>query len=247
MNMKTDFLRKLAILGTLVGAAALSGCGEEESPAASNDTADNSGGVGGGALLCFAQVLVSGNDQCVSAALSSGGGYSGGGDGGGGYPGSDPVSGDGGTVTERPIFMQAHNETESNDLLTSANNVYAAFPSYESDRVGFTVDGDVSDNGDVVDAFAYVPRRTRHYRIVLCPASAPDCETRADGQHDPVTVFFRVYDQYGSPMSDTQGGTSAQNEIGMQLKYDVPVYFTVEAGDTMGGEVAYQLRVYEGG
>jgi hypothetical protein len=244
MNMKTDYFRRLALLAALAGVAALSGCGGEEGAVPTEDTADGPGL--GGALLCFAEVLVSGNDQCATSALSSGTGFGAGG-GGASYADSSQDAGGATSVLEHPINLQAHDETEPNDALTSANNVYAAYPIAESDRVGWTVDGDVNDGDDVIDAFAFVPRRTRYYRFVLCPASAPDCETRADGRHDPLTVFFRTYDQYGTPMTDTQAGSAAQNDIAMQLRHDEPVYFTVEAGDTMGGTVAYQLRVYEAG
>jgi hypothetical protein len=169
-----------------------------------------------------------------------------------GSGGSDGTSGSGDSTpppTAPPtnsgtIYLLVHNEVEPNNQIASANPVGWGSRKAADDGVGWIMNGTSHDIDDQVDAFTFVAERTMYFRIFLCPESGSECE-RSTGDHDPITVFFRVLDQDGNVLETTQGGGLGHNNIRIQINAGVVYYVTVMAGDTMGAAVEYNLRMYE--
>ncbi len=234
-------LKKFIFLAISAAILGLSGCGGggggESAPAPAPDTGDSGSSVGA-ALLCFALVLVSGDDECVTAAVSGSGSTGSSGSGGSSNTGGSPPP----TSGNRSYLMDG-SEMEPNNELINANIPRFATRTDPNDQTGWIVTGTVNDVGDTRDAFAVTPRRSYRYRIALCPPGERACENLIG--MDPLTLFWRILDQDGNEITSTQGAYS--NKAHVMLDAGVLYYVVVDAGDAMGVNVEYRLYVYEQG
>jgi hypothetical protein len=204
MILEANQLRTLRILAISACMLGLAGCGGGDDEG-ENSSASNSGYSGisvGGALLCIAQILTSGNDECATAAVSgsseSSGSNSGGASGGSG--GATSVT------SGNHSYLMTGNEIEPNNELINANVPRFATRTDSNDQTGWVVDGSANDVDDTRDAFALTPRRAYRYRISLCPPGERACENLVG--MDPLTLFWRLLDQYGNEITSSQGASS---------------------------------------
>ena len=131
----------------------------------------------------------------------------------------------------------------NNDLINANVPLFAGFAGNGStaQQTGWKVSGGIHDIDDLRDSFMLTPRRTYRYRVALCPPEGTSCQDQVG--IDPFTVFWRVLDQDGNELLTSE--VSASNKNFITLDAGVLYYVTVDAGDTMGVEVGYQLYVYE--
>jgi hypothetical protein len=220
MILEANQLRTLRILAISACMLGLAGCGGGDDEG-ENSSASNSGYSGisvGGALLCIAQILTSGNDECATAAVSgsseSSGSNSGGASGGSG--GATSVT------SGNHSYLMTGNEIEPNNELINANVPRFATRTDSNDQTGWVVDGSANDVDDTRDAFALTPRRAYRYRISLCP----------------LTLFWRLLDQYGNEITSSQGASS--NKTHAMLDAGLMYYIVVDAVLQSGSGSTYR-------
>ena len=215
----------------------LTGCGgggDGEEAADEPTRQGSSVGVTAG-LMCVAQLLVSGNDACVNAALSSGSGASGNSGGSSSASGSRRPPG---APKDGWVRIRSNYEVEPNNDPINAS--YVAFGT-SGDRDGFTVDGHISDAGDAHDHFRFTRPRTRIIRFVLCPPGETFCDQTMT--IDPQTAFLELLDQDANVIASTQSLDS--NLLELAIDAGLPYTVRVTAADTMAAVVAYRLTGYE--
>ena len=221
--------RKPASLLTILAASlVITACGDEQG-GGKRESASSSGGLGGG-LLCFAYLLTSGNDDCLSqVGTSSGSGNTSTSSGG-----SNTSSGGSST----PIAFKPVDEFEPNNTLPDANIVQ--FPK-TYDRDGFIANGSVHDVNDRADVYTFARPFLRYHAFRLCSDGQMFCGDY--GEIDTLTAYIDVLDSTGNVLASTQGGSS--NYVRIQLAAGVPHFVRVVAGDTMATTVSYHLVVHE--
>ena len=196
-------------------------CGDEEGEGNSTSSTTNGSGLGAG-LICFAYLLVSGDDECLA------------------YLGSSSSSGGSGSSgsSDDIIVMKPIDEYEPNNDWLNANAV--EFPK-TSDRDGFIVDGAVNDVSAQADEFTFTRTFLRYYAFRLCSDGQKFCDE--SGEIDTLTAYIDILDQSGGIIASSQASDS--NFLRLQLSGGVPHYVRVVAGDTMATTVQYHLVVHE--
>jgi len=230
MFRRTNWQKTL--LAILAISPFLAACGDDGNGKDSNSSSGSSSNSVGGGLLCFAYLLVSGNDECLSyiGSGSSGSGSSGssGGSGGSGSSGSS-----GTPIAFRPIV-----EYEPNNDFLNANPVQ--FPK-TTDRDGFIADGDVHDVQDHADIYTFTRTFLRYHAFRLCSDGQKYCDE--SGEIDTLTAYIDILDQSGRVIASSQASDS--NYLRLQLASGVPHYARVVAGDTMATTIKYHFVVHE--
>jgi len=197
-------------------------CGGEEGKKESTNSSTNSGGSSGAGLLCFAYLLVSGNDECLDyiGSLSSSGG-------------SSSSSGSSNVIVFKPI-----DEYEPNNDWLNANPV--EFPK-TTDRDGFIIDGDVHDVLDQADVFTFTRIFLRYHAFRLCSDGQKFCDQT--GEIDTLTAYIDILDQSGRVLASSQASDS--NFLRLELAGGLPYYVRVVAADTMATTIRYHLVGHE--
>jgi len=230
MITRTNWQKTL--LAILAISPLLAACGDDGNGKDSNSSSGSSGSSVGGGLLCFAYLLVSGNDECLSyiGSGSSGSGSSGssGGSGGSGSSGSSGT----------PIAFRPIDEYEPNNDFLNANPV--EFPR-TTDRDGFIADGFVNDVQDHADIYTFTRTFLRYHAFRLCSDGQKFCDE--SGEIDTLTAYIDILDQTGRVIASSQASDS--NYLRLQLAGGVAHYARVVAGDTMATTVGYHLVVHE--
>jgi hypothetical protein len=131
---------------------------------------------------------------------------------------------------------------EPNNDLMNANIPQSANRPDPSDQTGWMVNGSANDFNDTRDAFALTPNRAFRYWIALCPPGDVAACSGPVGM-DPLTLFWRLLDQDGNEITSSQGAFS--NKTLVTLNAGLLYYVVVDAGDTMGVNVQYKLKVFE--
>ena len=216
---------RLSVLTILSMCPLFVACGDEEDDEADSGSSARSGSNAGAGLYCFAYLLVSGDDECLSYLVSS--------SSSGGSGGSGSSSGSGDVIVFMPI-----DEYEPNDDWLNANPV--EFPR-TTDRDGFIVDGDVHDVVDQADVFTFTRTFLRYYAFRLCSEGQKYCGR--SGEIDSLSAYIDILDQSGRVVASSQA--SDDNFLRLQLSGGVPVYVRVVAGDTMAASIRYHLVVHE--
>ena len=217
--------QKIALLMLLSVCTMLVACGDDSGEESSPKTSTNSGSSAGAVLVCFAYLLVSGNDECLAYASSSSSS---------GSSGSSSNS----TSSNDVIKFRLFDEYEPNNDWLNANPV--EFPK-TTDRDGFIVDGEVRDETDPVDAFTFTRTFLRYYAFRLCWDGERFCDE--SGEVDTPTAFIEILDSAGNVMASTQ--SSDTNYLRLELAGGVPYYVSVVANDTMAAPFRYDLVVNE--
>lgn len=179
------------------------------------------GGSPGGGVMCFAYLLVSGDDQCLASAVSSG-------------SSSGSTSGTSGSA----IRYVLNYEYEPNDDWMTANPLVMESSSAPD---GFMADGSVNDLSDRSDTFSFSRRIGRGFRIRLCADGNRVCNEY--GEVDTLTAYVDVLDATGNVLASSQA--AARNLVEMRLQSGSTYYVRVVAGDTMSVAVAYHLTGHE--
>jgi len=135
------------------------------------------------------------------------------------------------------ISILGNAELEPNDDPVNANVVRFA---ESTGRVGFTVDGTVSDD-DIHDTFVLVRPRAADFNLELCPPGEMICEQTMP--IDTGTAFYEVVDQDGRILKSA--ADDATNFGRMRIRAGVTYFVRVVAGDTMGETIGYTLTAYE--
>ena len=200
----------------------LAACGGEDE-GDGGTTSSASDGIGlGGHLACFAYLLVSGNDECLS------------------YIGSSPSSGSSGSASGSGavIMFRPIDEYEPNDDWLNANPV--DFPR-TTDRDGVIIDGAVHDVLDRADVFTFTRTFLRYHAFRICSNGQKYCDE--SGEIDTLTAYIDVLDQSGRILASSQANDV--NFLRLELAGGVPFYVRIVAGDTMATTVRYHLVVHE--
>ena len=202
-------------------------CGGEDGDGGTAPAAATGGSLGGG-VMCFAYLLVSGDDQCLTSAVSSGS-----------SSGASSGSSSGSSGSPGPAIRYVLNyEYEPNDDWLTANPlVMESSPSPD----GFIADGSVNDASDRSDTFSFTRRIGRGFRIRLCADGNRDCNEY--GEVDTLTAYVDVLDATGNVLASSQA--EARNLVEMRLQSGSTYYVRVVAGDTMSVTVAYHLTGHE--
>ena len=203
-------------------------CGGESDEESVAESPASGGGSGGALLVCFAYLLISGDDECLSSASSSSSSSSSSGSG----SSTNTVSSDD-VIMFRPI-----DEYEPNDDWLNANVV--TFPK-TTDRDGFIIDGEVRDEIDPADVFAFTRTFLRYHAFRLCWDGDRFCDET--GEVDTPTAFIEILDSAGNIVASTLG--SDTNYLRLELAGGVAHYVRVVANDTMGAPFRYHLAVHE--
>jgi len=142
MFTNTNRKNGMRLLAAIAALSLLAACGGEEGGGGDKQSGGSTGTSGGGAaLVCFAYLLVSGNDDCLgygSGGSSSLGGFSSGG-----------------------RYVVNHDLEPNNDWMNSNQLIIERTTSPD----GFIVDGDVNDSSDVADTFSFVRGTGRNFRF----------------------------------------------------------------------------------
>ena len=245
MIFEAKQLKKRTFLALSACLLALTGCGGGDDEGGNSSAANSSGGGSslGGVLLCVALVLTSGDDSCVTAAVSGSSGSSSSGSSSSGSSGdSGGSSGSPPTAENNSIYLADNNEMEPNNELINANVPQFAIRPDPNDQTGWMVNGSANDANDTRDAFALTPHRSYYYWIALCPPGDVAACSGPIGM-DPLTLFWRLLDQDGNEIASSQGAFS--NKTRVTLDAGVMYYIVVDAGDTMGTDVAYKIKAFE--
>jgi len=208
------------ILATIAALSLLAACGGEEGGGGKN-TVDNSGGSSGGsggaALVCFAYLLVSGNDDCVgwgSGASSKYGGFAAG-----------------------SLYVVNH-DVEPNNNWMNAHNL---FIDHTTKSDGFIVDGEIDDVSDFTDNYSFSRRTGRNFRFKLCAPNQNQCNEY--GEVDTLTAYIDILDSNGRVIVSSQAAT--RNFVSTRINAGLTYYVRVAAGDTMASTVGYKLMAQE--
>ena len=223
--MFTNTYRKngMGLLATLVAFSLLAACGGGEdgggdnSPVSSSGNSANSGGSAGSALVCFAYLLVSGNDECLgygSSSSSSLGGFSSG--------GRYVINTD----------LEPNNDWMNSNLLIIEHT---------TSPDGFVVEGEISDVSDVADTFSFARHTGRNFRFKLCAPDQFQCNEY--GEVDTLTAYIDILDSNGSVLVSSQAAT--RNFVSTRIDAGMTYYVRVAAGDTMASTVEYKLMAQE--
>jgi hypothetical protein len=215
MFKRTQWQKKIPLLAILAISPFFAACGEGDGDDDSSSSSASGGSTAGGALVCFALLLVSGNDECLS------------------YIGSSSSSGSSGTIR----FVSIDEYEPNNDWL-NANIV--VFPK-STDRDGFIIDGAVHDVLDQVDVFTFTRTFLRYHAFRLCADGQRFCTEF--GEIDTLTAYIDILDQSGRVLASSQASDS--NFLRLELAGGVPHYVRVVAGDTMATTVQYHLVGHE--
>ena len=221
MFKRTQWQKKISLLAILAVSPFFAACGGEEGGKDSASSSASGGSNVGGGLVCFAYLLVSGDDECLDYIGSSSSGSSSSSDG------SSDV------IMFRPI-----DEYEPNNDWLNANPV--ELPK-TTDRDGFIIDGDVHDALDQADVFTFTRTFLRYYAFRLCSDGQMYCNEY--GEIDTLTAYIDILDQSGKVLASSQASDS--NFLRLQLAGGVPHYVRVVAGDTMATTVQYHLVGHE--
>jgi hypothetical protein len=226
--MHTFRRNKFALLAIVAIFPFIAACGDEGNDKSRN-TSSNSGSTTGGFLVCFAYLLVSGNDECLTSGSSS---SSGSGSTGG-------TSGTGGTSDLNSSVRYVLNpEYEPNNDTMNANVLMIGLtPSPD----GFSADGAVSDVSDQRDTYSFSRRNSRYFRFKLCSDGQRICNEY--GEIDTLTAYIDVLDSNGNVLASTQAGS--RNFLETPINAGLTYYVRVVAGDTMGVTVSYHLTAHE--
>lgn len=226
MNRHTQVTGRVSMLAVLFVSLAVAACGGEESGGGDSKSSGSggSGGSGsGGTVICFAYLLVSGNDDCLSQVGTSSGGST----------SSTPT-----VPSSTPIAFRQFDEYEPNNTIANAN--WVDFPK-TTDRDGFIADANVNSASDTADIFAFARTFRRYHAFRLCSHGQKFCNEY--GEIDTLTAYIDLLDQSGRVLASTQASSS--NYLRVQLAGGVPYYARVVAADTMGARVQYHLLVHE--
>ncbi len=216
MFKRTQWQKTISLLAILAISPFFAACGGEEGGEDSSSSSASGGSNVGGALVCFAYLLVSGNDECLD------------------YIGSSSSSvGSSGVIVFRPI-----DEYEPNNDWLNANIV--EFPK-TTDRDGFIIDGDVHDALDQADVFTFTRTFLRYHAFRLCSDGQKYCNEY--GEIDTLTAYIDILDQSGRVLASSQASDS--NFLRLELAGGVPHYVRVVAGDTMATTIQYHLVGHE--
>ena len=225
MFKQTQWQKAVSVLMILSVCPFFAACGDEDN---SPDSSANNGGGFGVGLVCFAYLLVSGDDECLSYLGSSSS------SGGSGNSGGSSNSGSSNDV----ILLKPIDEYEPNDDWLNANPV--EFPK-TADRDGFIIDGSVDDVLDQVDEFTFIRTFLRYHAFRLCSDGQKFCDE--SGEIDTLTAYIDILDQSGTILASSQASDS--NYLRLELAGGVPHYVRVVAADTMATTVKYHLVGHE--
>jgi hypothetical protein len=139
--------------------------------------------------------------------------------------------------------VQSHIEFEGGPDLGNANLPTFAIRKADGEKIGWSGVGSVNDLSDITDPYAFTPPQTSDYHIVLCPPVGSNCD--GSGGLDSLTTFFRVLDQGGNVLQSSEANTLDGNAVVTRFDAGVMYYVTVDAGDTMGAVIDYQIFVVE--
>jgi hypothetical protein len=221
MFKRTQWQKTISLLAILAISPFFAACGGEEGGKDSSSASTSGGSNVGGGLVCFAYLLVSGDDECLDYIGSSSSGSSSSSDGSSGV-----------------IMFRSFDEYEPNNDWLNANIV--VFPG-TTDRDGFIMDGDVHDALDQADVFTFTRTFLRYHAFRLCSDGQKYCDEY--GEIDTLTAYIDILDQSGRVLASSQASDS--NFLRIQLAGGVPHYIRVAAGDTMATTIQYHLVVHE--
>jgi len=221
MFKHTQWQKRISLLAILAISPFFAACGGEEGDKDSSSSSASGGSNVGGVLVCFAYLLVSGDDECLDYIGSSSSGSSSSSDGSGSV-----------------IKFRSFDEYEPNNDWLNANIV--VFPK-TTDRDGFIMDGDVHDALDQADVFTFTRTFLRYHEFRLCSDGQKYCNEY--GEIDTLTAYIDILDQSGRVLASSQASDS--NFLRLELAGGVPHYVRVVAGDTMATRVQYHLVGHE--
>ncbi len=220
---------KIALLAIVAILPFIAACGDEGNDKSRN-TSSNSGSSSGGLLICFAYLLVSGNDECLTSGSSSSSGSTGGTGGTGGTSGTSGLN--------SSVHYVLNPEYEPNNDTMNANVLMIGLtPSPD----GFSADGAVNDVSDPRDTYSFARRNSRYFRFKLCSDGQRICSEY--GEIDTLTAYIDVLDSFGNVLASTQAGS--RNFLETPINAGLTYYVRVVAGDTMGVTVSYHLTAHE--
>jgi hypothetical protein len=134
------------------------------------------------------------------------------------------------------VVMNRVAEYEPNSTFDNANPVSfkAAAP---GDNIGIEITGSVERESDAADFFILTPPRTDMYAIYLCADSCTE---------QPVTdeVYIAVYDQGQTTIASTPVGTSAKQQLAVELAAGLTYYVEINGYDTVF-EYDYRLVIID--
>ena len=216
MFKHTQWQKTISMLAILAICPFFAACGGEEGDKISSSSSASSGSNVAGGLVCFAYLLVSGDDECLDYIGSS--------------SSSDGSSG--------VIMFRSIDEYEPNNDWLNANIVEF---SKTTDRDGFIIDGEVHDALDQADVFTFTRTFLRYHAFRLCSDGQKYCNEY--GEIDTLTAYIDILDQSGRVLASSQASDS--NFLRLELAGGVPHYVRVVAGDTMATTVQYHLVGHE--
>jgi hypothetical protein len=216
----------IALLATLVLFPFIAACGDEGNDKSRN-ASSNSGSSSGGLLVCFAYLLVSGNDDCLTSGSSSSSSSS----------SSSGSTGDTSGLNSSVRYVLNPEYEPNNDTMNANALMIATSPSPD----GFSADGAVSDVSDQWDTYSFARRNSRYFRFVLCSDGQRLCNEY--GEIDTLTAYIDVLDSNGNVLASTQAGS--RNFLETPINAGLTYYVRVVAGDTMGATVSYHLTAHE--
>jgi hypothetical protein len=218
MFTNTNSNNTMRLLAAITALSLLAACGEEGGGGGDKSSGGSTGTSGGGAaLVCFAYLLVSGNDDCIgygSGSSSSLGGFSAG-----------------------ARYVINHDVELNNDWM----NAHNLFIDHTTTPDGFIVDGDVSDVSDIADTFSFSRYTSRNFRFKLCAPSHNQCNEY--GEVDVLTAYIDILDSNGRVLVSSQAAD--RNFVSTRINAGLTYYVRVAAGDTMGSTVGYKLMAQE--
>jgi hypothetical protein len=225
----TQWQKKIGLLVMLSASMILVACGDKSGEESVPESSANSGGSSAGTfLVCFAYLLVSGNDECLSSGSSSSSSS------GSSSSGSSNNSGSSNDV----IMFRPIDEYEPNNDWLNANLV--EFPK-TTNRDGFIIDGEVRDEMDPADVFTFTRTFLRYHAFRLCWNGERFCDEF--GEVDTPTAFIEILDSAGNVLASTLG--SDANYLRLELAGGIPYYVRVVANDTMAAPFKYHLVAHE--
>lgn len=143
-----------------------------------------------------------------------------------------------------PVTITLHRSAElepNNDVINANIPEFAVIPG----RVGFVVDGAISDSSDTEDTFAFVRPHSMNFLIQLCPPGEATCTGLNNMPIDAGTAFVELLDADSHVLASTAHLES--NILRVKIDAGVQYYLRVVAADTMGTTVGYNLTAHEAG
>lgn len=166
------------------------------------------------------------------AACSSGSGSS-------SQSNGDPDPGPPGPVADIIGTIAGQGEIEPNDSVGMALALIVPTPGPTDDFIGFVVDGNVTEQTDTRDTFAFSTTRSRTFSFQLCQ---PGCLFPLNGESVDVSVaYFEILDQSGTLLASTQGDVGGDNYLEIYIDAGVLYHAMVRTEDTMSGTQSYSL------